>query len=123
MDGFDNLEEEILKLSGGSLFQEKLIIKIKHLEGRFPEILKKLIEEEKFNTNDQNVFIIESAQSKLNKSTKWVKAPTQTLEIINCNKLNIYEEKLWLKTNFHFYQKNISVLLDQQFIIILQVIY
>jgi DNA polymerase III delta subunit len=53
LDGFDNLEEEILKLLGGSLFQEKLIIKIKHLEGRFPEILKKLIEEDKLNTNDQ----------------------------------------------------------------------
>ena len=66
LDGFDNLEEEILKLSGGSLFQEKLIIKIKHLDGRFPEILKKLIEEDKFNTNDQNVFIIESADSMIN---------------------------------------------------------
>ena len=38
------------------MIQERLIIKIKHLEGRFPEILKKLIEEEKFNTNDQNLF-------------------------------------------------------------------
>ena len=102
LDGFDNLEEEILKLSGGSLFQEKLIIQIKHLEGRFPEILKKLIEEDKFNTNDQNVFIIESAQTKLNKSTKWVKALDANLEIINCNKLNIYEEKLWLKNQLSF---------------------
>ena len=110
MDGFDNLEEEILKLSGGSLFQEKLIIKIKHLEGRFPEILKKLIEEDKFNTNDQNVFIIESAQTKLNKTAKWVKALDANLEIINCNKLNIYEEKLWLKNQLSFLpEKYLSV--------------
>ena len=102
LDGFDNLEEEILKLSGGSLFQEKLIIVIKHLEGRFPEILKKLIEEEKFKTNDQNIFIIESAQTKLNKSTKWVKAMNANLEIVDCNKLNIYEEKLWLKNQLSF---------------------
>ena len=40
-----------------------------------------------FNMNDQNVFIIESAQIKLNKSTKWVKALDANLEIINCNKL------------------------------------
>ena len=110
LDGFDNLEEEILKLSGGSLFQEKLIIKIKHLEGRFPEILKKLIEEDKFNTNDQNVFIIESAQTKLNKTAKWVKALDANLEIINCNKLNIYEEKLWLKNQLSFLpEKYLSV--------------
>ena len=93
MDGFDNLEEEILKLSGGSLFQEKLIIKIKHLEGRFPEILKKLIEEDKFNKNDQNVFIIESAQTKLNKTAKWVKALDANLEVINCNKLKLYTDR------------------------------
>ena len=42
LDGFDNLEEEILKLSGGSLFQEKLIIKIKHLEAGSLKFLKNL---------------------------------------------------------------------------------
>ena len=102
LNGFDNLEEEILKLSGGSLFQEKLIIKINHIDGRFPEILKRLIEKKKFNANDHNLFIIDSAQAKLNKSTKWVKALNSSLEIIDCNKLNIYEEKLWLKNQLSF---------------------
>ena len=50
-DDMDQMQEIISKNLGGSLFQENLIIHIKHASGKFPEKIKSILENENIYHN------------------------------------------------------------------------
>ncbi len=99
------IETLVHKLSAGSLFQEKIIVKIKHLEGRFPAPLISFIESYEFKKADGLAFIIESVGEKHNVNNNWYKKLDTEGTIVSCKKLALYEEKIWLKENLSFLSK------------------
>ena len=101
---FDRLEEFISSSSGGSLFGDKILLIIQHLEGRFPETLNSFLDsltEASFN----NARIILETAASLPKNKSWLKQPY--LLKINCGKLNTYEEKIRLKKKLSFLEKEL----------------
>lgn len=98
-DEFDNLETIIQSVSGGSLFGDKMLLIIQHLEGRFPETLNTFLNsltEESFN----NARIILETSSSLPKNKPW--NSNSHLLTVNCEKLNTFEEKIRLKKMLSF---------------------
>jgi len=103
-DEFDKLEELISSSSGGSLFGDKILLIIQHLEGRFPEKLNSFLDsltEASFN----NAHIILETSASLPKNKSWKKNPH--LLAINCGKLSTYEEKIRLKNKLSFLEKDL----------------
>ncbi len=101
---FDRLEELISSSSGGSLFGDKILLIIQHLEGRFPETLNSFLDsltEASFN----NARIILETAASLPKNKSWLKQPY--LLKVNCGKLNTYEEKIRLKKKLSFLEKEL----------------
>jgi len=98
-DEFENLATIIQSISGGSLFGDKMLLIIQHLEGRFPETLNTFLNsltEQSFN----NAKIIVETSSPLPKNKPW--NSNSYLLTINCEKLNTFEEKIRLKKKLSF---------------------
>ena len=104
-DNLDQLEEIVSRNIGGSLFQENLILHIKHSSGKFPEKIKSLLEDSNIFKSSNIALIIESSIEKI-PSGAWIKNFDAHGLIINCSKLKIMEEKMWLKRQLSFLPKD-----------------
>ena len=105
-DNLDQLEEIVSRNIGGSLFQENLILHIKHSSGKFPEKIKSLLEDNNIFKSSNIALIIESSIEKI-PSGAWIKNFDAHGLIINCSKLKIMEEKMWLKRQLSFLPKDL----------------
>ena len=105
-DNLDQLEEIVSRNIGGSLFQENLILHIKHSSGKFPEKIKTLLEDSNIFKSSNIALIIESSIEKI-PSGAWIKNFDAHGLIINCSKLKIMEEKMWLKRQLSFLPKDL----------------
>ena len=105
-DDLDKLQEIISRNIGGSLFQENLILHIKHSSGKFPEKIKSLLENNNIFTSSNIALIVESSIVKI-PSGAWIKNFDTHGLIINCSKLKIIEEKMWLKRQLSFLPKDL----------------
>ena len=63
-DELDQAEDIIMKNVGGSLFQEKLILHLKHTSGKFPEKIKLILENQHLYNSDNLALIVESSIEK-----------------------------------------------------------
>ena len=105
-DDLDQLEEIVSRNIGGSLFQENLILHIKHSSGKFPEKIKSLLQDNNIFKSSNIALIIESSIEKI-PSGAWIKNFDAHGLIINCSKLKIMEEKIWLKRQLSFLPKDL----------------
>ena len=105
-DDLDKLQEIVSRNIGGSLFQENLILHIKHSSGKFPEKIKSLLENNNIFKSSNIALIIESSIEKI-PSGAWIKNFDAHGLIINCSKLKIMEEKMWLKRQLSFLPKDL----------------
>ena len=105
-DNLDKLEEIVSRNIGGSLFQENLILHIKQSSGKFPEKIKSLLEDNNIFKSSNIALIIESSIEKI-PSGAWIKNFDAHGLIINCSKLKIMEEKMWLKRQLSFLPKDL----------------
>ena len=106
-DELDQAEEIIMRNVGGSLFQEKLILHLKHTSGKFPEKIKLILENQHLYNSDNLALIIESSIEKTPASSNWIKNMDEKGLIVNCGKIKTTEEKLWLKRQLEFLPKSL----------------
>ena len=106
-DELDRLQEIVSRNIGGSLFQENLILHIKHTSGKFPEKIKSLLEDNNIFQSPNIALIVESSIEKTPASGAWIKNFDAHGLIINCSKLKIMEEKIWLKRQLSFLPKDL----------------
>ncbi len=106
-DELDSIQEITSRNMGGSLFQENLIIHIKHTSGKFPEKIKSFIEDGHIFQSSNIALIIESSIEKTPVSGTWIKSFDSFGLIINCSKLKVMEEKIWLKRQLDFLPKDL----------------
>ncbi len=106
-DELGSLEEIVSRNIGGSLFQENLILHIKHSSGKFPEKIKSLLEKNNIFTSSNIALIVESSIEKTPASGAWIKNFNTYGLIINCSKLKVMEEKMWLKRQLNFLPKDL----------------
>ena len=106
-DELDQAEEIIMRNVGGSLFQEKLILHLKHTSGKFPEKIKLILENQHLYNSDNLALIIESSIEKTPASGNWIKNMDEKGLIVSCGKLKTVEEKLWLKRQLEFLPKSL----------------
>jgi DNA polymerase III delta subunit len=106
-DEIDKTQEIISRNIGGSLFQENLILHIKHTSGKFPEKIKSLLENENIFNSSNIALIIESSIEKTPANGVWIKNFDTHGLIINCSKLKVIEEKMWLKRQLSFLPKDL----------------
>ncbi len=88
-DELDRMQEIVSRNMGGSLFQENLILHIRHSSGKFPEKIKSLLEDENIFKSSNIALIVESSIEKIPASGTWVKNFDEYGLIINCSKLKI----------------------------------
>ena len=105
-DDLDKLQEIVSRNIGGSLFQENLILHIKHSSGKFPEKIKSLLQDNNIFKSSNIALIVESSIEKI-PSGAWIKNFDTHGLIINCSKLKIMEEKMWLKRQLSFLPKDL----------------
>ncbi len=72
-DELEQAEEIIMRNIGGSLFQEKLILHLRHSSGKFPENIKAILESNHLYRSENISLIIESSSEKTPASGMWVK--------------------------------------------------
>ena len=106
-DDLDKVQEIISRNVGGSLFQENLIIHIKHTSGKFPEKIKLILENNEIFESSNIALIIESSIEKTPATGTWINSFDANGLIINCNKLKLVEEKIWLKRQLDFLPKDL----------------
>jgi DNA polymerase III delta subunit len=106
-DELDKTQEIISRNMGGSLFQENLILHIKHTSGKFPEKIKTLLADENIFKSQNIALIVESTIEKTPASGAWIKNFDSHGLIISCNKLKLIEEKMWLKRQLKFLPKDL----------------
>ena len=106
-DELDTIQEIVSRNLSGSLFQENLIIHIKHTSGKFPEKIKSLLEDGQIFKSSNIALIIESSIEKTPASGSWISNFDSYGLIINCSKLKVMEEKIWLKRQLDFLPKDL----------------
>ena len=106
-DELDQVEEIIMKNIGGSLFQEKLILHVKHSSGKFPEKIKTILENNHIYSSENLALIIESIIDKTPASGMWIKNIDAQGLIVDCRTLKTAQEKLWLKRQLDFLPENL----------------
>ena len=106
-DELERIQEIASRNMGGSLFQENLILHIKHTSGKFPEKIKLFLENAEIFNSPIIALIVESSIEKTPASGTWIKNFDANGLIINCSKLKIMEEKIWLKRQLNFLPKDL----------------
>ena len=106
-DELERIQEIASRNMGGSLFQENLILHIKHTSGKFPEKIKLFFEDDEIFNSPNIALIVESSIEKTPASGTWIKNFDANGLIINCSKLKIMEEKIWLKRQLNFLPKDL----------------
>ena len=96
-DELETIQEIVSRNLGGSLFQENIIIHIKHTSGKFPEKIKSLLEDGQIFKAPNIALVIESIIEKTPASGSWINNFDCYGLIINCSKLKVMEEKIFLK--------------------------
>ena len=64
-DELDKMQEIVSRNIGGSLFQENLILHIRHSSGKFPEKIKSILEEGNIFQSSNIALIVESSIEKI----------------------------------------------------------
>ena len=106
-DELERIQEIASRNMGGSLFQENLILHIKHTSGKFPEKIKLFLEDAEIFNSPNIALIVESSIEKTPASGTWIKNFDANGLIINCSKLKTMEEKIWLKRQLNFLPKDL----------------
>ena len=106
-DELERIQEIASRNMGGSLFQENLILHIKHTSGKFPEKIKLFLENAEIFNSPNIALIVESSIEKTPASGTRIKNFDANGLIINCSKLKIMEEKIWLKRQLNFLPKDL----------------
>ena len=106
-DELERMQEIASRNMGGSLFQDNLILHIKHTSGKFPEKIKLFLEDTEIFNSPNIALIVESSIEKTPASGTWIKNFDANGLIINCSKLKIMEEKIWLKRQLNFLPKDL----------------
>jgi len=106
-DELERMQEIASRNMGGSLFQENLILHIKHTSGKFPEKIKLFLEDDEIFNSPNIALIVESSIEKTPASGTWIKNFDANGLIINCCKLKVMEEKIWLKRQLNFLPKDL----------------
>ena len=106
-DELDEMQEIVSRNIGGSLFQENLIIHIRHTSGKFPEKIKSLLEDSNIFKSPNIALVLETSVEKAPSSGTWIKNFDAHGLIINCSKLKLVEEKIWLKRQLSFLPKDL----------------
>ncbi|MDC1110971.1 hypothetical protein OAT24_05860 [Gammaproteobacteria bacterium] len=106
-DELERMQEIASRNMGGSLFQENIILHIKHTSGKFPEKIKLFLEDAEIFNSPNIALIVESSIEKTPASGTWIKNFDANGLIINCSKLKIMEEKIWLKRQLNFLPKDL----------------
>ena len=106
-DELERMQEIASRNMGGSLFQENLILHIKHTSGKFPEKIKLFLEDAEIFNSPNIALIVESSIEKTPASGTWIKNFDANGLIINCSKLKTMEEKIWLKRQLNFLPKDL----------------
>ena len=106
-DELERIQEIASRNMGGSLFQENLILHIKHTSGKFPEKIKLFLENAEIFNSPNIALIVKSSIEKTPASGTWIKNFDANGLIINCSKLKIMEEKIWLKRQLNFLPKDL----------------
>ena len=106
-DELDQVEDIVMKNVGGSLFQEKLILHVKHSSGKFPEKIKMILENNHIYSSENLALIIESSIDKTPASGMWIKNMDDQGLIVDCRTLKTAQEKLWLKRQLDFLPENL----------------
>ena len=106
-DELERMQEIASRNMGGPLFQENLILHIKHTSGKFPEKIKLFLEDAEIFNSPNIALIVESSIEKTPASGTWIKNFDANGLIINCSKLKIMEEKIWLKRQLNFLPKDL----------------
>ena len=106
-DELDQIEDIIMRNIGGSLFQEKLILHVKHTSGKFPEKIKTILENTHIYSSENLALIIESSIDKTPASGIWIKNIDAQGLIVDCRTLKTAQEKLWLKRKLDFLPENL----------------
>jgi len=106
-DQLDQAEEIIMRNISGSLFQEKLILHLRHSAGKFPDKIKAMLENHYLYESEHIGLIIESSSEKIPASGQWIKNIDDRGLIVDCKKLKTVEEKIWLKRQLEFLPKNL----------------
>ena len=106
-DELEKMQEITSRNMGGSLFQENLILHIKHTAGKFPEKIKSFLEDKEIFNSPNIALIVESSIEKTPASGTWIKNFDANGLIINCSKLKTIEEKIWLKRQLNFLPKEL----------------
>ncbi len=106
-DELDKIQEIVSRNLGGSLFQENLIIHIKHTSGKFPEKIKSLLEDGQIFKSSNIALVIESIIEKIPANGSWINNFDCYGLIINCSKLKVMEEKIFLKRQLDFLPKDL----------------
>ena len=106
-DELERMQEIASRNMGGSLFQENLILHIKHTSGKFPEKIKLFLEDDEIFNSPNIALIVESSIEKTPASGTWIKNFDANGLIINCCKLKVMEEKIWLKRQLDFLPKDL----------------
>ena len=101
----DGLLQAIQNNLGGGLFGSQLIIKIVHSEGRFPKALSEILEKIDLNNLSNIKIIIDSVSESISSNTKWIKDNKELIQIIECKKLKLLDEKKWLRDRLNFLDK------------------
>ena len=106
-DELDQVEDIVMRNAGGSLFQEKLILHVKHSSGKFPEKIKTMLESNHIYSSENLALIIESSIDKTPASGIWIKNIDDQGLIVECRTLKTAQEKLWLKRQLEFLPENL----------------
>ena len=106
-DELERMQEIASRNMGGSLFQENLILHIKHTSGKFPEKIKLFLEDAEIFNSPNIALIVEASIEKTPASGTWIKNFDANGLIINCSKRKIMEEKIWLKRQLNFLPKDL----------------
>ena len=106
-DELDQVEDIVMRNAGGSLFQEKLILHVKHSSGKFPEKIKTMLENNHIYSSENLALIIESSIDKTPASGIWIKNIDDQGLIVECRTLKTAQEKLWLKRQLEFLPENL----------------
>jgi len=106
-DELDQFEDIVMRNAGGSLFQEKLILHVKHSSGKFPEKIKTMLENNHIYSSENLALIIESSIDKTPASGIWIKNIDDQGLIVECRTLKTAQEKLWLKRQLEFLPENL----------------
>ena len=106
-DDIGTLEEKLTS-NTGSLFNDNLIYKLNLTSKKISKELSEIIALEEILNNKNTSLIIDSPIDNIRKNDKWYKSIINKGLLVKCEKLKLYEEKIWLKKKLSFLSADLS---------------